>query len=210
VRCGLFYIVIMDHAMWKAQLDSHDKDVYKVRLSENNDLLCFEDVIYHWHDNHEFRSFYISILKESPFDAFFWEHPPLTESNTGQAYEFVLVNSPQLSGVNADPEPFSRQFNSQAHNQSVIRFENLGGDAELVVPRPMATEKIYSHFAIFLRNAPQEQAHQLFVILADAVKNKIGYEPIWISTSGLGVYWLHIRLDKQPKYYTYEPYKATS
>jgi hypothetical protein len=200
----------MDHDMWKAQLDTHDKDVYKVRLFENNDPLRFEDVIYNWHDNHEFRSFYISILKEAPFDAFFWEHPPLTESNAGQAYEFVLVNSPQLSKANADPKPFSRQFSSQDRSQSVIRFENLSGDAELVVPRPITTESIYSHFAIFLRNAPQEQAHQLFVILADAMKNKIGYEPIWISTSGLGVYWLHIRLDKRPKYYTYQPYKATS
>ncbi len=196
--------------MWRAQLDTHDKDVYKVRLFENSDPLRFEDVIYNWHDNHEFRNFYISILKESPFDAFFWEHPPLTESNLRQAYEFVLVNSPQLSSVNPDPKPFSRQFNSQADSQSVIRFENLSGDAELVVPRPITTESIYSHFAIFLRKAPQTQIHHLFVILADAVKNKFGHEPIWISTSGLGVYWLHIRLDKRPKYYTYQPYKAMS
>lgn len=31
--------------------------------------------------------------------------------------------------------------------------------------------------------------------------------PIWLSTSGLGVYWLHMRLDRRPKYYTYEPFK---
>lgn len=30
---------------------------------------------------------------------------------------------------------------------------------------------------------------------------------LWCSTSGLGVYWLHIRLDQYPKYYTYRPYK---
>jgi hypothetical protein len=199
---------MMDHDMWRAQLDTDDQNVYKVRLFENSDSLCFDDVIRDWHGNHEFRSFYISILKDSPFDAFFWEHPPLTESNLRQAYEFVLVNSPQLSSVRADPKPFSREFHSQAYSQSIIRFENLGGDAELVVPRPLAAESFYSHFANFLRNAPQEQAHQLFVILAETMKNKIGHEPIWISTSGLGVYWLHIRLDKRPKYYTYQPYKA--
>jgi len=30
----------------------------------------------------------------------------------------------------------------------------------------------------------------------------------WLSTSGLGVGWLHVRLDSRPKYYTYEPYKS--
>ena len=34
-------------------------------------------------------------------------------------------------------------------------------------------------------------------------------ETTWLSTSGLGVYWLHVRLDSYPKYYTYRPYKAT-
>jgi hypothetical protein len=31
--------------------------------------------------------------------------------------------------------------------------------------------------------------------------------PVWLSTSGLGIYWLHFRLDTVPKYYTYAPYK---
>ena len=31
---------------------------------------------------------------------------------------------------------------------------------------------------------------------------------LWLSTSGMGVSWLHIRLDKYPKYYNYLPYKS--
>lgn len=31
--------------------------------------------------------------------------------------------------------------------------------------------------------------------------------PIWLSTSGLGVYWLHVRLDTRPKYYNHDEYK---
>ena len=26
---------------------------------------------------------------------------------------------------------------------------------------------------------------------------------VWMSTSGLGVYWLHVRLDSRPKYYQF-------
>jgi hypothetical protein len=29
----------------------------------------------------------------------------------------------------------------------------------------------------------------------------------WLSTSGLGVSWLHMRLDSTPKYYNWQPYK---
>ncbi|MDF9799652.1 hypothetical protein OKW21_004915 [Catalinimonas alkaloidigena] len=31
-----------------------------------------------------------------------------------------------------------------------------------------------------------------------------------MSTSGLGVYWLHIRLDSRPKYYQFDPYRKLS
>lgn len=31
--------------------------------------------------------------------------------------------------------------------------------------------------------------------------------PLWVSTSGLGVPWLHVRLDDAPKYYTHRPFR---
>ena len=119
-----------------------------------------------------------------------------------------MVNSPQLARVSADPTPFLAQFRSKTAGQSIIAFENLGKDAELIVPCPMVTESEYAHFAAFVRNAPESQMHELFVSLANSLENKIGDTPTWVSTSGLGVYWLHIRLDTRPKYYSYQPYKA--
>ena len=32
-------------------------------------------------------------------------------------------------------------------------------------------------------------------------------DPVWFSTSGLGVTWVHLRLDERPKYITYAPYR---
>ncbi len=29
-----------------------------------------------------------------------------------------------------------------------------------------------------------------------------------VSTNGLGVAWLHVRLDTRPKYYTFQPYRT--
>ena len=35
---------------------------------------------------------------------------------------------------------------------------------------------------------------------------RLGGKPVWLSTAGLGVGWLHVRLDDRPKYYRHAPY----
>jgi hypothetical protein len=40
------------------------------------------------------------------------------------------------------------------------------------------------------------------------MEKRLSASPVWLSTSGLGVYWLHVRLDTHPKYYQYQPYKV--
>ena len=32
-------------------------------------------------------------------------------------------------------------------------------------------------------------------------------DPVWVSTNGDGVAWLHVRIDERPKYYAYAPYR---
>ena len=193
--------------MWSVKSFELDQHIHKINLFEGESFLSYEVVINYWLENTEFRSFYFSVLLDSPFDAFFWEHPPVTTSNIGQAYEFVLVHSPQLSSVSADQSPFQEKFNSRRSNESILAFENLGRDAELIVPYPIAQRNIYPHFATFIRNAPEDQKHDLFKTLANALGKRISNKPTWVSTSGLGVYWLHIRLDTWPKYYSYQPYR---
>lgn len=193
--------------MWTAKLAVLDHNIHKISLSEGDSLLSYGDVVHYWLENSEFREFYFSILYESPFEAFFWEHPPVSNLNLKEAYKFVLVPSPQLSKVSADPSAFQEKFNSRRSDESVLAFENLGRDAELIVPCPMMEQNIYAHFASFIRNAPENQKHDLFKILAKALGKRISNKPTWVSTSGLGVYWLHIRLDSRPKYYSYQPYR---
>ena len=193
--------------MWSVKSVELDQHIHKINLFEGESLLSYEVVINYWLESTEFRNFYFSVLSDSPFDAFFWEHPPVSNLNIKQVYEFVLVPSPQLSNVNADLSPFQEKFNSRRSNESVLAFENLGRDAELIVPCPVMEKNIYAHFASFIRNAPENQKHDLFRILASALGKRISSKPTWLSTSGLGVYWLHIRLDSRPKYYSYQLYR---
>lgn len=71
----------------------------------------------------------------------------------------------------------------------------------------------YAHLASFIRNSPYSQANSLWYTVAVVMHEKLlalnGDEKIWISTSGLGVAWLHVRLDTIPKYYNWEPYQIS-
>jgi len=193
--------------MWNFISTALNDNVHKITLYKGELQLKYDDVIRNWLENSEFREFYILILKKSPYKAFFWENPPTTTSTSKQMYEFVLVNSLQLARVSADSGPFQEKFKTASSSQSVIAFENLRRDAELIVPRPANPQSDYAHFASFLRNAPEGQVHELFVMLASSLSKRINNKPTWVSTSGLGVYWLHIRLDTIPKYYSYEAYR---
>ncbi|MCU0447112.1 MAG: hypothetical protein MUE85_19630 [Microscillaceae bacterium] len=77
----------------------------------------------------------------------------------------------------------------------------------MLAPCPRSEQQNYTHLARFVRQAPDYQRHQLWQTLALALEQRINAQPTWLSTAGLGVYWLHIRLDKIPKYYHFQPYK---
>jgi hypothetical protein len=47
----------------------------------------------------------------------------------------------------------------------------------------------------------------LWIEVAEVHDGAMGEEPRWLSTSGLGVFWLHVRLDQRPKYYAHTPYR---
>ncbi len=36
---------------------------------------------------------------------------------------------------------------------------------------------------------------------------RLNSKPVWLSTAGAGVSWLHVRLDDKPKYYGHAPYR---
>jgi hypothetical protein len=104
-----------------------------------------------------------------------------------------------------DPEAFAAHFPKGV--DGIVTFPNLGADAILVVPCPLAKSSAYGHLAAFVRHAPDAQRHALWQAVAAAMAQRIGDRPVWLSTAGAGVSWLHVRLDDRPKYYGFEPYR---
>ena len=172
------------------------------RISQAGVPLSFKEVAQLWRESTEFAEWYTDLLAGSPFEAFFWEHPPVSSSTLDQVYEFVLVDSPTLARVTADPSPFQSFFGEAL----AVSFLNLRGDAQLVAPRP-TPEVNFPHLAAFCRLAASAQAQAFWQAVGLLFDPWVTSEIRWLSTSGLGVYWLHARWDQRPKYYTHRPYR---
>lgn len=85
---------------------------------------------------------------------------------------------------------------------------NIGKDARLVVPTKQTDKEIYNHLGKFLRLATHTQIVETFKCVGMAILEEIEKQKlIWLNTAGLGVVWLHIRMDTQPKYYHTQVYK---
>ena len=159
-----------------------------------------------WSNNSAFRDFFIKLAAQAPFSAFRWETPPVTRTTVGRTFEFVLLDSPTLDR-RVEASAFARHFDN-ANGRDVLTFANLGGDAIMVVPCPIGPDSAYGHLAAFIRSAPASQVHHLWQAVGNAMSQHLGDAPIWLSTAGMGVSWLHVRMDSRPKYYGYAPFKS--
>ena len=194
--------------MFESQLEILSSGrIQKISILSMAKPLLYSEVVGQWQTNPAFRAFFISLLADAPFSAYFWETPSVTHATVNQIFECVLVDSPQLAKVHPDPSAFGNYFQSTNGDQGIVTFSNLGKDAVLVAPSPRAPLSAYPHLAAFMRNAPESQKHALWQSVGKAVERCLDQRPLWLSTSGLGVFWLHVRLDSYPKYYTFRPYR---
>ncbi|NES74296.1 MULTISPECIES: DUF6940 family protein [Okeania] len=194
----------------------NDGRVHKYTVTQNGQPIPYSEVLNLWQYESNFRSFFISLLSKSPFSAYRWETPSITKDTSKRQFEFVLLNSPGLAR-NPDKRTFSDYFRTDNLNNGIVVFENLGKDAILVAPSPRDSEpswggtafSAYSHLAAFIRGAPDGQKQALWRIVGQTVQQKISDHPLWVSTAGGGVAWLHVRLDSRPKYYGYKMYSLS-
>ncbi len=176
------------------------------------------------------------IISSSPYPSLYFEVPGTTwEQSSTDPFEFVLVRSNSLHAFaegNPDRLSFEEHFREclsekeQSDNNSTptcCSFDNLGGDARLVAPMPdpdksnhsKVDDTKFSHIAIFMRSAPKHQiqqfwklgASQYLSVLKEKHESGSSNGKTWFSTAGMGVAWLHLRLDSRPKYYSYGPFK---
>ncbi|QDU77147.1 hypothetical protein Pan97_42090 [Bremerella volcania] len=175
-----------------------------LRISIDGAALSFEQFAANLSRDAEFQTAFNETLAKSTYEALRWELPGLTATNWTQPFECVLVESLELRR-SARWSAFEEHFDG---DKQVVTFANLRGDATLVVPLPIAEANAYPHLAAFARDAPTEQQRELWQMVGEVLEKRIGAKPVWLSTAGAGIPWLHVRLDDRPKYYSYAPYRS--
>ena len=192
--------------MWSARSDNVPGGKC-YRLLRDGSCMSFRDLLTGLENDALFARWYTALLADCSFGACFWEHPPLTVSGIDQEVEFVLIDAPSLAGAQANPRPF-REYFASANSQRATCFQSLGGDATLIAPGPGIGTDAGAHLLSFVRQAPAVRVMELWHAVASAVRAQLSNRPLWLSTSGLGVYWLHVRIDSVPKYYQHHPYRS--
>jgi hypothetical protein len=195
--------------MWTPRSEQLGNDrAIRVALDIDSSPVSIAEVLRRWRSDADFRSFFISLLADAPFAAIRWETPPITAASANRQFEFVLLDSPWLAR-DPDADAFTEHFSGVAPG-GVIEFANLGKDAIMVVPCPGGPLSAYCSIAAFVRQASEPQRHALWGLVGSAMERRLGTKPVWLSTAGAGVSWLHVRLDDRPKYYGYAPYREAA
>ena len=196
--------------MFDAVTEICDNDrVVRYRIFQDGDSLTYAAVIDLWQTDQAFRECFTSLLIDSTFDGFRWETPSLTNETVNRPFEFVLVNTPGFARRRSDRQTFSDYFTDSEVDNGVRSFPNIRQDATLVVPSPRGKDELYGHLAAFVRGAPTAQVHALWRVLGRVITASLSHTPIWVSTAGGGVAWLHVRVDSRPKYYSHTEYKTS-
>merc|ERR1712039_323813 len=149
------------------------------------------------------------VLRKAPFDSFYWECAPVSRLGD-ENFEFAVLDAPGLGRYGADISPFSEHLAALSGQPVARAFANLGRDALLVAPANATGRPAdYTHLAAFLRGgAPPDQVEKTWAELGKAIVSELKQrEVVWVSTDGRGVHWLHLRVDKRPKYYRWSPYR---
>jgi hypothetical protein len=208
---------------------SHDEEKQKYPVTNDNHKNENDRMIQNGSTNGAISNL-IAILEEDvTYEAYYFETPPVNSiTYLTQSFEFVIVNAPELRlgpGHSSQYHVFQQECNqANEQNEYSCTFPNLSGDATLVVPKKNqndGNDSDFPHLAQFIRTASMHQMNPVFRMIATTysqqiiatnnrmVENDDDSNYIWLSTSGLGVAWLHFRLDTYPKYYSYSPYKIT-
>ena len=130
--------------MYESKRAILDGRTHRYEITRDGTRLSYSETLGLWRDDTAFRKFFLSLLSDAAFSAYRWETPPITLATAGRRFEFVLLDAPFLSQP-PDADTFTEHFGCDDGDTGVVVFDNLGGDATLVVPTPQIVTVDYSH-----------------------------------------------------------------
>lgn len=192
--------------MWRFNVEKLTQTVDKLWVLGPDGPLTFLAFLKALRDDVSMQQAMSHTLRSQRFDAFRWELPALTRRSASASAEFVMVDTPGLVRT-PSPRDFAKPL-ADADPGLVATFPNLGGDALMIVPRQVDPEIGFAHLAEFLTLADDAHVEALWSAAAGAALDNMSDTARWLNTAGMGVPWLHVRLDSRPKYYRHRPYAS--
>jgi hypothetical protein len=132
----------------------------------------------------------------------------------------VVIKSEALSNITEDSSGFEEYLaeNNYSDKPAFISFPNKPGgnkpsDAILVIPsfvdRYDKKHYDFKNISTFTKNASEKQQQDFWQGVAQSLSEELAKNdtPRWLNTHGLGVKYLHVRIDEKPKYYNYPEYE---
>merc|ERR1712232_1351495 len=144
---------------------------------------------------------------------FFWECRPVTKAKVATLdYEFVMIHAPDMNLKATDGNAFDDKFEKDKGTMAFIQFMTPSPppkETNLMAPArapgkdkdsPPTPLEVYRSISSFFRGAPTEQKHNMLKLLGSHMPVRLsqlkdGNRPLWCSTAGYDVAWLHLRLD---------------
>ena len=131
---------------------------------------------------------------------YFWR-TSVQSNKKDLVYKEEFIEDERLLKAKEDLKPFSEHLDKNKDEKYAISFPNLSGDTILVVPVPRKGKSFVNLFK-FYKNSSEIQKKELWKKVAEQAKEFLKTnDNIWISTHGLGVNYLHVRICNNPKYY---------
>lgn len=185
---------------------------HKFRVIDNNSVELTYMQIFKLSKCDEFCNNFINIFENIYFDFYFFEVKPIKyHCIHNESFEFV-VSYPSVPFLGSADYSCFKEYGIVKNDNSIIHFHNKSGDCLLICPTYNCNyeKKNYAHIGLFMKSKNNEQKIQLIQTMLITYYNQLKETPNkfkWLSTHGLGVPWLHVRIDNSPKYIAFEEYR---
>jgi len=179
--------------------------------------ITFKQFLESLSSNQQFLDDFIQVLRTGTnFNQYYFECAPIKKSTLEtQGFEFVLKSATDLANRTPDYEVFEDELEN-CQGGSVSFDYGLRKDSTLVcpcVPENEQDQTKYTHLAIFAKEAPKAALDSVFKktaqVMAEKVNQSSDVNQKWfLSTDGSGgSAWLHVRIGKKAKYYSFDEYR---
>ncbi len=124
-------------------------------------------------------------------------------------FEFCVIETSGFDII-GNPNIFEQYGVNQDSNDIKV-FTNLSNTSVLISPayNRLYPTRTYVHIGNFMRSNNDIQKNNLIKSSFSIYFLQLSQNPnnvLWLSTHGKNVAWLHVRIDQQPKYISYDNY----